>query len=159
MASAFLHLILGATIIHLDMPATQLLIHGLPTSHSLTTIATKFTTFNSGLALTQQPRWLTSDESRASKSASSIVITITGPKAPLFVATSAPAPLPAAGVPSHIPLGITPAPLQPAIFEAAPAATSLQGVLTAMAHTSLTFPPALLDLNAMIHLTRRNLRR
>ncbi|RPA89125.1 hypothetical protein L873DRAFT_1723235 [Choiromyces venosus 120613-1] len=46
---------------------------------------TELTTFNSGLALTQQPRWLTSDESRTGKSASSIVITITGPKAPLFV--------------------------------------------------------------------------
>ncbi|RPA88870.1 hypothetical protein L873DRAFT_1898054, partial [Choiromyces venosus 120613-1] len=54
-------------------------------------------------------------------------------------------------------LGIAPAPLLPAVFEAAPAATSLQGVLTATAHTSLTFPPALLDLNTMICLTRRNL--
>ncbi|RPA96409.1 hypothetical protein L873DRAFT_1654774, partial [Choiromyces venosus 120613-1] len=52
---------------------------------SLVTIATELTTFNSGLALTQQPRWLTSDESRAGKSASSIIITITGPKAPLFI--------------------------------------------------------------------------
>ncbi|RPB04545.1 hypothetical protein L873DRAFT_1786326 [Choiromyces venosus 120613-1] len=125
-ASAFLHLITGATTVHLDTPTTQLLVHGLPTSHSLATIATELTTFNSGLALTQQPRWLTSDESHASKSASSIVITITGPKAPLFVATSASAPLPAAGAPSHTPLGTTPAPLQPAVFEAAPAATSLQ---------------------------------
>ncbi|RPA88822.1 hypothetical protein L873DRAFT_1724455 [Choiromyces venosus 120613-1] len=84
-ASAFLHLIPGATTIHLDTPATQLLVHGLPTSHSLATIATKLTTFNSGLALSQQPRWLTSDESHASKSSSLIVMTITGPKAPLFV--------------------------------------------------------------------------
>ncbi|RPA88743.1 hypothetical protein L873DRAFT_1796434 [Choiromyces venosus 120613-1] len=84
-ASAFLHLIPGATTVHLDTPATQLLVHGLPTSHSLATIVTELTTFNSGLALTQQRRWLTSDESRANKSASSIVITITGPKAPLFV--------------------------------------------------------------------------
>ncbi|RPA98280.1 hypothetical protein L873DRAFT_1790420 [Choiromyces venosus 120613-1] len=66
-------------------PATQPLIHGLPTSHSPATIATELTTYNSGLALNQQPRWLTPDESHAGKAASSIVITITGPKAPLFV--------------------------------------------------------------------------
>ncbi|RPA89505.1 hypothetical protein L873DRAFT_1796058 [Choiromyces venosus 120613-1] len=43
------------------------------------------TTFNSGLALTQQLRWLTSDESCAGKATSTAVITITTPKAPLFV--------------------------------------------------------------------------
>ena len=83
--SAFLHLIPGTTTVHLDSPASQLLVHGIPTSHSLATIATELTTFNTGLALTQQPRWLTSDDSRANKSASTVVISITGPKAPLFV--------------------------------------------------------------------------
>ena len=83
--SAFLHLIPGTTTVHLDSPATQLLVHGIPTTHSLATIATELTTFNTGLALTQQPRWLTSDDSRAGKTASTIVISITGPKAPLFV--------------------------------------------------------------------------
>ncbi|RPA99101.1 hypothetical protein L873DRAFT_1655219, partial [Choiromyces venosus 120613-1] len=63
----------------------QLLVHGLHTSDSLATIAIELTTFNSGLALTQQLRWLTSDESHAGKSASSITITITGLKASLFV--------------------------------------------------------------------------
>ncbi|RPA89295.1 hypothetical protein L873DRAFT_1722592, partial [Choiromyces venosus 120613-1] len=62
-----------------------LLVHGLPTSHSLATIATELTTFNSGLALMQQPRWLTPDASCAGKNASTIVITITSPMAPLFV--------------------------------------------------------------------------
>ncbi|RPA90361.1 hypothetical protein L873DRAFT_1718106 [Choiromyces venosus 120613-1] len=84
-ASALLHLIPSATTVQLDTPATQLLVHGLPTNHSLATISTELTTFNSSLALTQQLRWLTPDTSRASKSASTIVITITGPKAPLFV--------------------------------------------------------------------------
>ena len=83
--SAFLHLIPGTTTVHLDSPASQLLVHGIPTSHSLATIATELTTFNTGLALTQQPRWLTSDDSRANKSASTVVISITGPKAPLFI--------------------------------------------------------------------------
>ncbi|RPA98472.1 hypothetical protein L873DRAFT_1912930 [Choiromyces venosus 120613-1] len=34
-AFTFLRLILGATTVHLDTPATQLLVHGLPTTHSL----------------------------------------------------------------------------------------------------------------------------
>src|SRR5205807_2086571 len=58
---------------------------GISTSHSLATIAMELTPFNTGLALTQQPRWLTSDDSRASKAASTVVISITGPKAPLFI--------------------------------------------------------------------------
>src|SRR5205807_692929 len=83
--SAFLHLIPGTTTVHLDSPATQLLVHGIPTTHSLANIATELTTFNTGLALTQQPRWLTSDDSRTNNAASTVVISITGPKAPLFV--------------------------------------------------------------------------
>ncbi|RPA89504.1 hypothetical protein L873DRAFT_1796057 [Choiromyces venosus 120613-1] len=148
-ASAFLHLVSGATTVHLDTPATQLLVHGLPTCHSLATIAMELTTFNSGLVLTEQPRWLTPKASHAGKNASTIVITVTGPKAPLFVkpsatysstpslsvptvitldttATSAPTPPPATGAPFHTPLRITPAPHQPTVFEAAPAATSPQ---------------------------------
>ncbi|RPA89255.1 hypothetical protein L873DRAFT_1892317, partial [Choiromyces venosus 120613-1] len=140
-ASAFLHLIPGANTLHLDMLAMQLLIQGLPTNHSLATIMTELTTFNSGLALTQKPRWLTPDASRAGKSASTMVITITKPSAAFgstpspsvptvttlgTTATSAPAPPPVASTPSHTQLGITPAPHQPAVFKAAPAATSLQ---------------------------------
>ncbi|RPA89075.1 hypothetical protein L873DRAFT_1894714 [Choiromyces venosus 120613-1] len=52
-ASAFLHLIPGATTVCLDTLATQLLVHSLPTCHSLATIAMELTTFNSGPALTQ----------------------------------------------------------------------------------------------------------
>src|SRR5437588_10970438 len=37
--SAFLHLIPATTTVHLDSPATQLLVHGIPTPHSLATIA------------------------------------------------------------------------------------------------------------------------
>src|SRR5205807_431107 len=83
--SAFLHLIPGTTTVHLDCPASQLLVHGIPTSHSLATIVTELTTFNTGLTLIQQPRWLTSDNSRANKAASTVVISITSPKAPLFI--------------------------------------------------------------------------
>ena len=81
----FLHLIPGTVSVHLDAPTTQLLVHGIPTGETLDTIATELTTFNTGLALTRQPRWLTSDDARIGKSASSIVVTITGPKAPEFV--------------------------------------------------------------------------
>ena len=83
--SSFLHLIPSTISIHLDTPMTQLLVHGIPTSQTLTTIATELTTFNPGLALTSQPRWLTSETVRANKTASTVVITITGPKAPEFV--------------------------------------------------------------------------
>jgi len=81
----FLHLIPGTVSVHLDTPVTQLLVHGLPTSSSLDAIATELTTFNTGLALTGQPRWLTMDESRVGKAASTIVIAITGLRAPDFV--------------------------------------------------------------------------
>ena len=81
----FLHLIPGTLSVHLDTPVTQLLVHGLPTSSMLDTIASELTTFNTGLPLTGQPRWLTTDESRAGKAVSTIVISVTGPRAPDFV--------------------------------------------------------------------------
>jgi hypothetical protein len=82
--SQFLHLIPGVTTVHLDSPSAQLLVHGIPTSYSLADIGRELTTFNTGLALAQQPRWLTTDEKRKGKSASTIVITATGPKAQDF---------------------------------------------------------------------------
>ena len=83
--SSFLHLIPGTISVHLDTPMTQLLVHGIPTGQTLTTILTELTTFSPGLALTSQPRWLTCETVRANKTASTVVITITGPKAPEFV--------------------------------------------------------------------------
>ena len=80
--STFLHLILGTVSVHLDTPVTQMLVHGIPTSHSLNMITAELTTFNPGLALTTQPRWLTSETVRAGKTASTVVIAITGPRAP-----------------------------------------------------------------------------
>ena len=56
--SQFLHLIPGTTTVHLDSPTAQLLVHGIPTSHSLADIGKELTTYNTGLALAQQPRWL-----------------------------------------------------------------------------------------------------
>jgi hypothetical protein len=82
--SQFLQLIPDVTTVHLDSPSAQLLVHGIPTSHSLTNIGSELTTFNTGLALAQQPRWHTTDEKRKGKSASTIVITATGPKAQDF---------------------------------------------------------------------------
>jgi hypothetical protein len=77
----FLHLIPGTTTVHLDTPSVQLLVHGIPTSYSLDHIGRELSTFNTGLVLTEQPRWLTNDEKRAGKSASTAVISITGPRA------------------------------------------------------------------------------
>ena len=82
---AFLHLIPGTTSVQLDTPMTQLLVHGIPTTYAMATVATELTTYNAGLALAGQPRWLTTEESRAGKSASLIVIAITGPRASTFV--------------------------------------------------------------------------
>ena len=86
--SQFLHLIPGTTSVLLDDPTAQLLVHGIPTTHSLDTIAREITTFNSGLALSQRPRWLTSDDRRANKHVSTVVITITGPKAQDFASAT-----------------------------------------------------------------------
>src|SRR6266849_320255 len=80
-ASTFLHLIPGTSSVHLETPMTQLIVHGIPTSHPLLTIGEELTTFNTGLILSQEPRWLTSNDRREGKSASSIVISITGPRA------------------------------------------------------------------------------
>ena len=86
--SQFLHLIPGTTSVLLDGPTTQLLVHGIPTTHSLDTIAREITTFNSGLALSQRPRWLTSGDRRANKRISTVVITITGPMAQDFASAT-----------------------------------------------------------------------
>ncbi|RPA98040.1 hypothetical protein L873DRAFT_1790564 [Choiromyces venosus 120613-1] len=45
-ASVFLHLIPSTTIVYLDTPAIQLLVHSLPTSHPLATIMIELTIFN-----------------------------------------------------------------------------------------------------------------
>jgi hypothetical protein len=79
---AFLHPIPGTVSVHSDTPVTQPWVHGIPTSCSMATIAMELTTFNSELALTTQPGWLTPETSRLGKSALMIVIAITGPKAP-----------------------------------------------------------------------------
>ena len=86
--SQFLHLIPGTTTVQLDNPTTQLLVHGIPTSHTLADIGRELTTYNSGLALALPPRWLTPDDRRASKAASAVVITVTGPKAQEFASAS-----------------------------------------------------------------------
>lgn len=79
---SFLHFIPGTVSVQLDTPVTHLLVHGIPTSYSIEEIATELTTFHSGLALAGQPMWLTTEESRIGKSASTVVIAMTGPRAP-----------------------------------------------------------------------------
>jgi len=81
----FFHLIPGMVSVHLDTPVSHVLVHGIPTSKSLAEIATELTTFNTGLSLTGQPRWLTTDDARAGKSAFTVVISITGPRASDYV--------------------------------------------------------------------------
>ena len=79
--SQFLHLIPGTLTVHLDSPSAQVIVHGIPTAHSLATIGKEISTFNTGLVLAQEPRWLTPETRRAGKAASAVVITLTGPKA------------------------------------------------------------------------------
>src|SRR5712691_7663124 len=71
-AAQFLHLIPGTTTIQLDSPSANLLVHGIPTSSSLA----------------EQPRWLTTEERRVGKTASSVTIIATGPKAQDFASKS-----------------------------------------------------------------------
>ena len=78
--SQLLHIIPGTPSVLLDDLTAQLLVHGIPTTHSLDTIAREITTFNSGLALSQKPIWHTPDDRRTNKRVSTVVITITGPK-------------------------------------------------------------------------------
>ena len=77
----FLHLLPGTVSVHLDTPVLHVLVHGIPTSKSLAEIANELTTFNTGLSFTSQPRWLTTEDARAGKTASTVVINITGPRA------------------------------------------------------------------------------
>ena len=79
--SSFLHLIPGTTTVRLDFPTVQVLVHGLPTDRSLPDIAQEPTTFNTGLALSRPPRWLTPDDRRASKRISTVVLILTGSRA------------------------------------------------------------------------------
>ena len=76
--SSFLHLIPSTTTVRLDFPTLQILVHGLPTDRSLPDIAQELTTFNTGLALSRPPCWLTPDDRRASKRISTVVLTLTG---------------------------------------------------------------------------------
>ena len=64
--------------------SAHLIVHGIPTTASLAEIGKELTTYNTGLALSEQPRWLTNDTARSGKSASSVTIVVTGPKAHEF---------------------------------------------------------------------------
>ena len=79
--SSFLHLIPSITTVRLDFPTMQILVHGLPTNCSLPDMAQELTTFNTGLALSRPPRWLTPDDRRAAKRISTVVLTLTGSRA------------------------------------------------------------------------------
>ena len=81
----FPQLIPGTVSVHLDTPESHILVHGIPTSKSLAKIANELTTFNTGLSLTSQPRLLTTDDARACKTASTVVINITGPRASDYI--------------------------------------------------------------------------
>src|SRR5437588_6833156 len=82
--SHFLPLIPGTTTVHLDSPTAQLLVHNIPTFYSLADIGREFTTFNTGLVLAHQPRWLSTGAKQQGKCASTVVIPITGSKAQDF---------------------------------------------------------------------------
>jgi hypothetical protein len=80
-----MYLISNIPTIDLDSPSAQLLMHGISISYSLTDISKELTTFNTRLALLQQPRWLIPDAKREGRLAFMIIITATGLKAQEFV--------------------------------------------------------------------------
>jgi hypothetical protein len=86
--SQFLHLIPGITTVYCVSPSVKLLVYGMPTSYALADIGRELTTFNTGLALAQQLRYLTCDEKCAGKKAWAILITATGPKVQDFAEQS-----------------------------------------------------------------------
>jgi hypothetical protein len=71
----------GATSLHLDSPIVQMVVHGIPTSLPLESLQQELITYNPGLALASPPRWLTKPDQRQGKSASSVVISLSGNKA------------------------------------------------------------------------------
>jgi hypothetical protein len=77
----FLHLIPGVTTVYLNSPSAQLLVYEMPTSDTFVDIGRELSTFNTGLFLPQQARWLTSDKKHANKKAFTIVVTATSHKA------------------------------------------------------------------------------
>jgi hypothetical protein len=84
----FLDNIPDITINYLDSPSAQLLLQGIPSSYSFTDIGKVLTTFNTGLALLQQLRWLIQHVTRGEMLACTIVITATGPKEKQFLQQS-----------------------------------------------------------------------
>ena len=80
--SSFLHLIPGTTTFCLNFPTVQTLVHGLHTSDRLLPdIAQELTTFNTSLALSRPPPWLTPDDCRVSKRISTVALSPTGTRA------------------------------------------------------------------------------
>ena len=79
--SSFLQLIRGTTIVRLDFPTMQILVHGNPTDRPLPNIVKKLTTFNTGLALSCLPHWLLPEDRCASKRISTVVLSLTGTRA------------------------------------------------------------------------------
>lgn len=81
----FLHMIPSTISIHLGTTMLHILVHRIPNSKSLAKVPTKLTIFNTWLSLTEQPRWLTTDNTMGGKSASKVVNNITGPRAVEYV--------------------------------------------------------------------------
>ena len=78
---SFLNLISGTTTVCMEFPTVQIVVHGLPTDRFLPDIAQELTTFNTGLALSRPPCWLTPDDRWASKRISTVVLSVTGSRA------------------------------------------------------------------------------
>src|SRR5947209_12304715 len=68
--SQFLHLIPRTTTVQLDSPSAQLHVHGISTSYTLANIGKELTTFNTGLAIVEQPRWLKPNKCHVGKKSS-----------------------------------------------------------------------------------------
>jgi hypothetical protein len=71
----------AATGLRKDEIWHKVIIHGIPTSSSFTTVQSEVQDFNPGTHLPRPPRWLTTEAQRSKKSASTMVLTIAGKEA------------------------------------------------------------------------------
>ena len=71
----------AATGLRKDEIWHKVIIHGIPTTSSFSTVQSEVQDFNPGTHLPRPPRWLTTEAQRSQKSASTMVLTIAGKEA------------------------------------------------------------------------------
>jgi hypothetical protein len=71
----------AATGLRKDEIWHKVIIHGIPTTSSFSTVQSEVQDFNPGIHLPRPPRWLTTEAQRTKKAASTMVLTIAGKEA------------------------------------------------------------------------------